>query len=179
MTLALELARQEFAERSDLAVTGVTLADLVGSKGFVELTDRLNFVPVPLLADVCRGQPFTWPPADEYWDAAKPDVEVGPDVEERRAARTAALVEEARVRLAAAASLDVAERSGLTERRLARELKVDQSRLAHASFRLWKSTFSEERDRRAGPDASQQKKGRITRGLRAELVEKALADGND
>jgi hypothetical protein len=42
---------------------------------------------------------------------------------------------------------------------------------------LWHGTFSEERDRRAGPDATQQKKGRISRELRTEL-EKALTDGN-
>jgi hypothetical protein len=46
------------------------------------------------------------------------------------------------------------------------------------SFQLWQGTFTEERDRRAGPDANQQKRGRISRDLRAEL-EKALADGND
>jgi hypothetical protein len=46
------------------------------------------------------------------------------------------------------------------------------------SFQLWHSTFSDERDQRAGPDANQQKRGRISRELRAEL-EKALSDGND
>jgi hypothetical protein len=46
-------------------------------------------------------------------------------------------------------------------------------------FRLWNGrTFGEERNQRAGPDANQQKKGRTTRELRAEL-EKALADGDD
>ena len=69
-------------------------------------------------------------------------------------------------------------RSGLTEQRLATRLGISHSRLADASFQLWHSTFSEERDRRAGVGANQQKKGRISRELRAEL-EKALADGND
>jgi hypothetical protein len=46
------------------------------------------------------------------------------------------------------------------------------------SFRLWHRTFSEERDRRAGPDANQQKRGRVSRELRTEL-ENAIADGND
>jgi hypothetical protein len=45
------------------------------------------------------------------------------------------------------------------------------------SFQLWKSAFTEERNRRAGPDANPQKRGRISRELRAEL-EKELADGN-
>jgi hypothetical protein len=43
---------------------------------------------------------------------------------------------------------------------------------------LWQRTFSEERDRRAGADANQQKRGQESRTLRAEL-EKALADGDD
>jgi transcriptional regulator with XRE-family HTH domain len=68
------------------------------------------------------------------------------------------------------------ERSGLTEDRLARRLGVSRTRLADESLRLWHSTFSEERDRRAGAGANQQKKGRISRELRAEL-EKVLTDG--
>jgi transcriptional regulator with XRE-family HTH domain len=178
VTLALELARQEATAGQGASVdSGVTLADLVGSKGYVELTERLNFVPVPLIADVCRGEPFRWPPPDEYWQAARPDVEVDPGVQERRAARTAAVVKDARAQMAAALKLDVEGRSGLTEQRLAKRLKVSDAELASVSFRLWNGTFSEERDRRAGPDANPQKRGRVTRELRAEL-EKAIADGN-
>jgi hypothetical protein len=72
----------------------------------------------------------------------------------------------------------VRQRSGLTEDRIAQRLRVSRDRLAATSFRLWDGrTFGEERDRRAGPDANPQKRGRVTRELRAEL-EKALADGN-
>jgi transcriptional regulator with XRE-family HTH domain len=70
------------------------------------------------------------------------------------------------------------ERSGLTEQRLAKRLGISHSRLADVSFQLWHSTFSEERDRRAGLGANQQKKGRTSRELRAEL-EKALTGGDD
>jgi transcriptional regulator with XRE-family HTH domain len=70
------------------------------------------------------------------------------------------------------------QRSGLAEERLAKSLGISHSRLADASFQLWHSTFSEERDRRAGPDANQQKKGRVSRELRAEL-QKVLGDGNN
>jgi transcriptional regulator with XRE-family HTH domain len=73
---------------------------------------------------------------------------------------------------------NVLRQSGLTEERLARRLGINRARLAHVSSRLWQSTFSEERNRRAGPDANQQKRGRVSRELRAEL-EKAIADGND
>jgi hypothetical protein len=74
--------------------------------------------------------------------------------------------------------VETMQRSGLTEQRLAHRLAIGQDRLAVVSSRLWNRTFNEERDRRAGPDANQQKKGRVSRELRAEL-EKALNDGND
>ncbi|MDG4667999.1 hypothetical protein [Mycobacterium sp. 236(2023)] len=68
--------------------------------------------------------------------------------------------------------------SGLTEERLARRLGIERTRLADVSYLLWQSTFSQERDRRAGAEANQQKKGRISREMREELVE-ALSDGDD
>lgn len=71
-----------------------------------------------------------------------------------------------------------ARRSDLAEDRLAKALGVTSARLEELSLRLWDVTFSEERDRRAGDDANQQKRGRISRELRAE-IEKALADGHD
>jgi transcriptional regulator with XRE-family HTH domain len=72
----------------------------------------------------------------------------------------------------------LARHEGLTEHRLARRLKISEARLTHVSFQLWQSTFTEERDRRAGPDSNQQKRGQVSRELRAE-IEEALADGND
>jgi hypothetical protein len=70
------------------------------------------------------------------------------------------------------------QRSGLAEQRLAKSLGVSSSHLTDVSFRLWRSTFSEERDRRAGAGANQQKKARVSRELRVE-IEKALVHGND
>ncbi len=70
------------------------------------------------------------------------------------------------------------DRSGLAEQRLAKTLGISGARLAGVSSQLWGSTFGEERDRRAGVGANQQKKGRISRELRAEL-EKAITNGND
>jgi hypothetical protein len=178
VTLAFELARQEAVDKHPvLAEMSVTLADLLGNKGFVELTDRLKVVPVPLIAAVCRGEPFGWPPADEYWVSARPDVEVEPGVQQRRTTRTAALVKKAQAQMATSLALDLRERAGLTEQRIAKELDIDPGRLASVSFRLWKGTFSEERDRRAGAESSPQKRGRISRELRAEL-EEALTHGN-
>ena len=73
---------------------------------------------------------------------------------------------------------DKLQRSGLAEQRLAKALGLSNARLAELSSQLWRSTFSEERDRRAGPGANRQKKARVSRDLRAD-IEKAIADGDD
>jgi transcriptional regulator with XRE-family HTH domain len=160
VTAALSKALEVVAvQRGEPYGPGVTLADLVGGRGYVELTDALPFIPEAVIADVCRrGRPF----------------EVDEQAVQQRAARTAELVADLSVNVDIAS---IEQRSGLAEQRLAKRLKVGDELLAGASFRLWRKTFSEERDRRAGPDANQQKKGRISRELRAEL-EKALADGD-
>ena len=54
------------------------------------------------------------------------------------------------------------------------KLKVTAAIHWHA-LRLWRKPFSQERDRLAGPDANKQKRGQVSRTLRAEL-EKAIAD---
>jgi hypothetical protein len=60
--------------------------------------------------------------------------------------------------------------SGATEERVRRALGISSMLLAHVSAALWGSTFSEERDRRAGEGANAQKRGQMTRQLRAELT---------
>jgi transcriptional regulator with XRE-family HTH domain len=66
---------------------------------------------------------------------------------------------------------------GEPEERLARELGIDRTRLAAEMLALWKKSFSDERDERAGPEANAQKKGRVARALKADL--KAVLDGDD
>jgi hypothetical protein len=116
-------------------------------------------VRADLLASVCRGQPFR---------ARKGTMRL--NVRRATAGDVQALV-----------SGDVAkllQRSGLAEQRLAQRLGVSRARLAATSLRLWKKTFSEKRDELAGQDANAQKRGQVSRALRAKL-EKALADGNN
>jgi len=155
VTLALQMALVDAAERrSESQEGGVTLADLVDGRDHIALTDSVA-VAATQLAEVCRGRTFT--PFDlEYWRRVR-------SVQDTIDATVAGMM----------------QRSGLTEHRLAKHLGITPERLADVSFQLWQSTFSEERDRRAGPDANQQKRGRISRELRAELDEKALADGDD
>lgn len=74
--------------------------------------------------------------------------------------------------------VETLQRSGLTEQRLAQRLGISGDHLATLSSRLWKKTFSEERDRRAGPDANRQKRGQASRALQREL-KKAITDGDN
>ncbi|MDT5370849.1 MAG: hypothetical protein QOC62_5280 [Mycobacterium sp.] len=62
--------------------------------------------------------------------------------------------------------------------RMAKSLGLDRDRAAFVMSRLWGRSFTAERDRRAGPDANPQKRGRIARELKAQLQE-AINCGND
>jgi transcriptional regulator with XRE-family HTH domain len=163
VSLALHSAAQNAARRGGREVP-TTLAELLSSEGEVRLNDDVAF-PAGLVSAVCKGQPWSAPP----WHLWAPEPGTEPESSlklYRDIWGDAALAPPERVLL----------RSGLTEDRLARQLGIERAGLADISYLLWQSTFSEERDRRAG-DANQQKKGRISREMRAEL-EKALADGN-
>lgn len=65
--------------------------------------------------------------------------------------------------------------SGATEDRMRRSLGISSSLLETITASLWGCTFSQERDRRAGEGASAQKRGQVTRQMRAE-IEKAVED---
>jgi DNA-binding transcriptional regulator YiaG len=133
----------------------VTLADLVATPDGVAVvvTDKLVRIGAKVAA-VTRGKP--WPASDDE------DM-------------FASLLTDIDARLSIA---DIRRRSGLDEERLAKRLGIDADLLAAESLRLWRRAFSDERDRRAGPDANAQKRGRVSRLLQAEL-EEALTDGND
>lgn len=174
VTLALQMALEETTERRD-AADGVTLADLVGDKGYIALTGGLS-VPAVQVQEVCRGGKF--PIGDQQYRLTIRHPEpLSPD-EIAAAAEQMAKWLRTDAKPLVDGIADALQRSGLTERRLAKHLRITDQQLAAASFLLWQSTFSEERDRQAGPDANQQKRGRITRALRAEL-EKALTDGDN
>lgn len=61
--------------------------------------------------------------------------------------------------------------SGATEERTRKALGINSTELADLSEALWRRTFSEERDHRAGAGANAQKRGQVTRQMRAELEE--------
>jgi hypothetical protein len=74
---------------------------------------------------------------------------------------------------------DAVER-GLLEAdyRMAHSVGIAPEIAAATMQELWGRSFTAERDRRAGPDANPQKRGRISRELKAEL-HKAVTDGDD
>lgn len=59
--------------------------------------------------------------------------------------------------------------AGAAEDRIRRALGIPPMLLATVSASLWERTLSQERDRRAGAGANAQKRGQITRQMRAEL----------
>ncbi len=75
----------------------------------------------------------------------------------------------------------VKKASGATEERLRKSLGSSSMLLAHLSAALWKQTFSQERDMRAGAGANAQKRGQVSRQMRAELQAaiRAATHGDD
>jgi DNA-binding transcriptional regulator YiaG len=148
----------------------VRLADLVKFDGFIQVTDEFD-PRGRRVADYCAGQAWELPGSDMAHSATlekfRQLMETHPviDGQVEKSMRVTDLREMRRA-------------SGLTEDRLASRLGISRDRLAAASFRLWQKPFSQQRDRIAGPDANKQKRGQVSRQLRAEL-EKEVADGND
>jgi transcriptional regulator with XRE-family HTH domain len=75
----------------------------------------------------------------------------------------------------------VTNASGATEERTRKALGISSMLLANLSAAFWQRTFSQERDRRAGEGANAQKRGQVTRQMRAELQNaiEAATNGHD
>jgi transcriptional regulator with XRE-family HTH domain len=63
----------------------------------------------------------------------------------------------------------VTNAQGAAEIRMSKALNIAPSTLAHITAALWKATFSDERDRRAGDGANAQKRGQVSRTMQSEL----------
>lgn len=163
LAVALALSNAQQAKRRAGGGGSVTLAELAQFDGDLVLTPDGPDVPGDVIADLCRGRPYR----------LRPKLPGGSDQVDPKLVKQFVKTVKTVSDLA-----HVRQRSGLAEYRLAQRIGISRDELAIASFQLWRSTFTEERDRRAGPNANQQKRGRVSRELRAEL-EKALADGKD
>lgn len=152
---ALQMALDGSAESSTKHPAGVSIGDLVLFDGFVWVTDTLLLPGSTLaawLGDTAAVVPESQGDPDIWWESA---------------------LQAAQQTLEGADA--VLARSGLAEQRMAKSLGVDPEVLAQWSFHLWGGTFTEERNRRAGAEASKQKRGQITRAMRVEL-ESAFGD---
>jgi transcriptional regulator with XRE-family HTH domain len=148
----------------------VRLAELVVFDGFIAANDE--FAPRgERVADYCAGK---------TWELLAYDVAYSAGVEKLDKLLRAHPVIDGQVEkgMRGVNMRDMRLLSGLTEDRLAQRLGISRDRLAALSFKLWQKPFSEERDRLAGSDANKQKRGQVSRSLRAEL-EKAINDGDD
>jgi transcriptional regulator with XRE-family HTH domain len=130
----------------------VTLADLLDGDGLVQINDKLIVDP-PALRGAVSGEPVTG--ATDALD------------------RLGAVMHKATTEALAPALLDELRESDV---RMCRSVGVTPERGAAAMATLWRRTFSAERDARAEPDANPQRKGQISRKLKAEL-EKAIGNG--
>lgn len=74
--------------------------------------------------------------------------------------------------------LDVLRDFNESDARMCKNIGVDQVLGAAAMAALWRRTFSAERNHRAGPDTKPQRRGQISRLLKAELQE-VINDGNN
>lgn len=154
------LKERKSGRKRGQGLAGISVRDLVRCDEHVAVTDTL-VVPGTTLAAWLGGTFADIPPMDDL------DAEIESQLD--------------RAESYLVGTGEVMERSGLAEERVAKALGVDVRTLSVASFHLWERTFTEERDRRAGPDANKQKRGQITRTMRAELaavVKEIVADGN-
>jgi hypothetical protein len=159
--------------------TDVQLADLVESDGFVTLSD--SFDPTGhVLRALIRGE--------RSWDGLIAE-EVGhykrmiadPDFRQKMREALGSLGGDAAGRYPDVPLKEwheILRRSGVDEERLAKKLEISADLLAAVSWTLWRRSFSDERDRLAGPDANAQKRGRISRTLQVE-IQKELNGGDD
>lgn len=72
--------------------------------------------------------------------------------------------------------------TGATEVRVCKSLGISTMLLTHLTVALWRASFSQERDKRAGPEASPQARGQVSRQMRSELsaaIEVAVLSGNN
>jgi len=157
-------------------VTGqpVSLADLLHAEDFIRVNEKLVVKTDSFTASVSSK------PVD--MDEVMPDLmnrvmeaaeKIGAEAAAEMAARPAHLRH-----LGIVAIVDTFENSGEAEKRIAKGLGIGSDRMVQESTYLWGDSFSAERDRRAGPDANAQKRGRVSRELKAELRE-SLNRGRD
>lgn len=157
---------------TELTGADVPVADLVRSPAFVEVGNTA--IKADRIADALNGLVVELRLGD-FADGA----------ERAEQARQALLNVTAEMRdlpgrlddLPVEAVARVEAQTGEAEYRVAKSLGININRLMWESAALWGDSFSVERDKRSGPSANAQRRGRVSRELKAEL--KAVLDGDD
>jgi transcriptional regulator with XRE-family HTH domain len=144
---------------ADLKCADATLPELVTNPRAVEINESLALSSADL-RNVLSGRPAEKP---KQRKPSQDDIEItDPRVRE--------VVDRSNSSIRAwAASLSVRISSGATEERVRKSLGITSDDLAALSQALWKRSFAQERDRRAGPGANAQKRGQISRVMLSEL----------
>ncbi|MCE4165994.1 MULTISPECIES: helix-turn-helix domain-containing protein [Rhodococcus] len=162
-------------------VTGgtVRLVDLVATDGFVELTGGLA-VSSAALARALEGGPVRFEGDDRApWAGVETaqQHEVHETLTDRARANGWPGVAEAKADLRVTtdaelnAVFDAADGAALADKRAAKAFDVEMVELMAAALRLWGHSLADERERLAAlePDANNQRRGQISRDLRAQL----------
>jgi transcriptional regulator with XRE-family HTH domain len=150
----------------------VSLAELVTGKGQVHINDKLSLDTSALRAAL-SGETVSahaipdFLPAEEMYEMAQL---LTSQTRFHWPKRLRAITPDLR----SAVLRDFSE----SDARMCKNIGVDQVLGAAAMAALWRRTFTAERDNRAGPDANAQRRGQISRQLKADLQE-VINDGND
>ncbi len=149
----------------------VALVDLLDGEGEVSLGGQFT-VELSTLQAVLRGEPVPILTLEQ-------DRKLGKIMNEASRLAITRLPEWKRLPPSARRNLDPHDwlRVKMTmhesDTRMCKAIGVGRELGAALMTKLWNKPFSEERDRRAGPDAKAQRKGQISRQLKADL-EKAI-----
>lgn len=163
------------AALGDVRGEPLPLADLTRSAGFIALTDELT-LSSDALARFLNGDPVEVRVNEVLTGQDQLQLALTAQHNQLDAQLDAVRAINPKIANAPGGPLrDVQRRSGEAEQRIAKALGVEPFVVEWAAAYLWQRTAADERDARAGDDASAQKRGRITRQLQAEL--RAVLDG--
>jgi hypothetical protein len=143
---------------SDAGCTEVTLPGLVQFINPMQINDLLELFDADIV-NLMRGEK-----ADRAINAN--DVVV-PNLTWRRTTRDRKLFNKFDANISLLGKVHQAQ--GAADLRMSKALNIAPMTLARITATLWKSTFSEERDRRAGDGANAQRRGQISRTMQTEL----------
>lgn len=149
----------------------VTIADLFDGDGSVELGDG-TAVELSALRAALSGNPPEPLTGAEMVASATQDLEA--EVRSWSAANQRRWKQ-----LRGGPHMDTTRTFTEADARVANSLGISRSRAILEMAGLWGQALSAQRDQEAGPDATQQKRGRISRKLKQELREAIDAHGDD